>query len=368
METRESKRRKEREEQQIRTEKMAKISKGSTQSQLLLTTQRRGSMEDSIKIIDPNIRILDEIRKLQQEMKEARMETKEDIRTACAELREEIKDTRAEIRKDVKKELEIIGKKMDKLTTDLNKTQKEVEQIKERTNILEKSSKELNKQQEEQKRMEWNNELRYREKCIKLRGLTEKSKEDLYERLIPALARYVDITPEEMEMEIDKMFRINSPQNKDRNVSRDVAICFARTKVRDRFIQQSYENKLWIEDMEIKIFKDIPPQIMMSRQKYKPLTRLLKNINIDFRWDRIEGLSFFYQQRRYKIDTIDKANEIEMKLRKEYKENGGKRDYPTKEWRASKNNGTNKEKTVKELERFDPLERTETETDLLNWN
>ncbi|XP_042303374.1 uncharacterized protein LOC121920277 [Sceloporus undulatus] len=290
METRESTRRK---------EEMAKSNKGLTQSQLLLTT-RRGSMEDSIKITDPNIRILDEIRKLQQEIKDARLETKEDIRNVCAELREEIKDTRSEIRKDVKKELDSFGKKIDKLSEDLNKTQKEVEQIKERTDILEKSSKEFNHQQEEQRRMVWNNELRYREKCIKLRGLVEQNKEDLYERLIPALAKFVDITPEELEMEIDKTFRINSPFNKERNTPRDIVICFARTKVRDRFIQQSYESKLWIEDNEIKIFKDIPPQIMLNRQKYKPLIQLLKHLNIDYRWERIEGLTFFTNRKDIK--------------------------------------------------------------------
>lgn len=310
---------------------------------------RRGSTEGTIKITDPIMHLIDEVGKIRQEMRELRQEMKEDLRGSIQEIRGEIKEMREEVKRDFKKELESFGKKMEKMTCEIKNTQKEVEKIRERTGDLENTSKEIIKKQEQQQAMEWNNELRYRDKCIKIRGLPEKSNEDLTERLIPDLAKYVGISEESMEQEIDKLFRVNSVQAREKKIPRDIVICLVRTKMRDLIIQKNYEVKFIIEDQEIKIFKDLPPQILAARLKYKTLTQLLKQVNINYRWERIEGLSFYYNQKRHKIDNEEKARDMERKLRREFKDNDdGRKESSTqsREWKSR----TNKRKKRNEKE------------------
>ncbi|XP_042305118.1 uncharacterized protein PF11_0207-like [Sceloporus undulatus] len=327
MDTRSSVRRKEAKEQ---SNNMAPPKKTLTQSQLQLTTQRRGSLEDSIKVTDPNILLLDEIRKIRQEMIELRSELKEDIKEASQETREEIKETRSEIketrseiRKDLKKELDILGKRMDKISTDVSKTQKDLDTYKVKILELEKSNTDLVQKQEQQYWKDLNQELKYREKSIKIRGVSEKPGGNLFERIVPSLAEFIGFSLERTEWEIDKIFRIQSSQAKDKNLPRDIVVSCVRSRIRDIIIHNSYNNKLIIEDKEAKIFKDIPPAVMLSRQKYRTLVNILKNLGIDFRWERLEGLSFTYRQKRHKIDNIDGAKEMEERLRKDFKENKG---------------------------------------------
>lgn len=333
---------------------MAAARKATTQPQLQI--QRRGSTEDTMRVIDPNMLVLEEIRKIRQEMKELRHEMKEDLRESSQETRDEMKEIRSEIRRDLKKELDNFGRKMEKMTQDISKTQKEVEKIKEKTDRLDKTSNEISQLQVQQQSKDLMNELRYRDKCIKIRGLEEKSKEDLYTRIIPVLAEYIDYSEERMEAELDNLFRINSNVARDRKIPRDILVCFMKSRTKDKIIQRSYEQELIIEGNALKIFKDIPPQIMTQRQKYKPLIQLLRNMRIDYRWERIEGLTVIYEQRRYKIDNLDKAREMEKRLLGDHKDKGNERrekKFQTKEWRASKDrirNNSGERKNPDELE------------------
>lgn len=296
---------------------MANAKKNLTQSQPL--SQRRGSIEEGIRTIDPNLLVLEELRKMRAEMKELRTELKEDIKESNKELREEMKETRAEIRKDFKRELDNVVKRMDKMNLEMNKTQKDVEKIKERTSNLEGSVTDLRQKQDYQQRKELYQDLKYRDKCVKVRGILEKPNEDLYELLLPPLAVFLGYSVEKMESECDKIFRINSVQAREKNYPRDIIICCTRTRVRDLIIQKSYDSILMIEDKEAKIYKDIPPSIMLARQKYRGLINLLRYLKVEYRWDRVEGVSFIYRQKRIKIDTLEKAKEMEIKLRRENK-------------------------------------------------
>ncbi|XP_042299869.1 uncharacterized protein PF11_0207-like [Sceloporus undulatus] len=328
---------------------MATSKKPQIQTQIQSQIQRRGSSEGTIKITDPIMHLIEEVGKIRQEMRELRQEMKEDLRGTNQEIRGEIKETREEIRKDFKKELDNFGKKMEKMTSDIKTTQKEVEKIKERTVELENTSRQILKKQEQQQFTEWNNEMRYRDRCIKIRGLPEKSNENLAERLIPDLAKYMGLPVETMDQEIDKLFRVNSIQAREKKIPRDIVTCLVRTKIRDQIIQKNFEEKFIVEDQEIKIFKDLPPQILAARLKYKTLTQILKHLNINYRWERIEGLSFYYNQKRYRIDNEEKAREMEKKLRRESREKEDKNKEKTtqpREWRPR----YNKEKKHEEKE------------------
>ncbi|XP_042317710.1 uncharacterized protein PF11_0207-like [Sceloporus undulatus] len=331
-------------EKERKTEKMAMVKKGYTQTQTLIQRRGSGSIgDDTMKIVDPIAALVDEIKSLRQELRENRQEMKEDLKESIRDIREEIKEARLEIRKDFKKEIDNMGKRMDKFSSELNKNQKEIEKLKDKNNMIEKMTMEISKKQETQQSLDWTNELRYRDRCIKIRGLKESQGENLEKRIIKPLADFIKIEEEIMNLEIDKLFRVNSQQAKDKKLPRDVVICFVRTKFKELIIQESYANKLIVEDTEIKIFKDIHPQIMIERQKYKSLVLTLNKMEINYKWDRIEGLSFLYKQKRYKIDNIDIANELEEKLKNETK-NMNEEKNSFKEWKNSSYRQERKEK------------------------
>lgn len=339
--------------------KMAANKKTTNISQV---PQRRGSMEGSIKVIDPSLHILEEIRKLRQEMKDQRHEMKDDLKESMQEIREEIKEARIEMRKDYKKEMDSHSKRIEKIASELKNTHKEIQDVKDKTRNLEQISKELRYKQETQYNMEMNNELRYRDRCIKIKDLLKKSNEDLTERVLPDLAKYLGLTEESMELEIDKIFRVNSTQAREKKIPRDVVVCLVRSKIRDLIIQKNYDRKLFIENKEIRIFKDIPSQILVARSKYKSLTQLLKQLNINYKWERIEGLTFFCNQKRFRIDNEEKAKEAERRLKKEYRDKGeeGRENYHYKrEWRNRniKRKGNEEEGTDLHKDKQDNEER-----------
>lgn len=98
-----------------------------------------------------------------------------------------------------------------------------------------------------------------------------------------------------------------------------------------------------IENNEINIFKDIPPQILMEIERYKFLTQLLKNLKIDFRWEGIEDLSVMYKQRRCKIDNIEKVKDMEQRIKREKEDERTDRIHQTREWRVRRHKENRKE-------------------------
>lgn len=158
-------------------------------------------------------------------------------------------------------------------------------------------------------------EIRYRERSAKIRGLPEKEKERLLDSLVPETAKYLDLSEESVDLQIKKIFRINSTFAKERNLSRDTAICFTNSRIREKLCQLSYEEKMVIEGKEIEIFRDMPAYVLKKRQDYRFLTQLLQRKEIRYRWEKVEGIMVTYRHKRYKIHTIERAKEFYRKLK-----------------------------------------------------
>ncbi|XP_042309475.1 uncharacterized protein PF11_0207-like [Sceloporus undulatus] len=248
----------------------------------------------------------------------------EEFKSFKKDMKQEMRENREEIKEQVRKEVDKLGGKIERISEEIGEVKKEVKEVKIRACDLERTVKSVKErlQQEEGRGMQL--ELKYREKRFKLRGLSECANEKLEERIIPALEEFLELEDGKLETEIDRMFRINSIVARERKVPRDIVIYLLRTKIRDLIVQRSYKGKLVIENEEIQIFKDVPSQILKKRQEYKFLTRLLMKGNIEFRWERVEVVSFIYKQRRYRVDTIEKAKEMYDKLQKEW-EDGSKK-------------------------------------------
>ncbi|XP_042332553.1 uncharacterized protein PF11_0207-like [Sceloporus undulatus] len=261
----------------------------------IFSNSRRGSLETSDK---PDIA----------------MTILKELRDFKVQIRQELKDTREEIRLDVHKEIGELSKKIDGMSKDVVELRTEVEEVVVRTKELDRKTERLAKDRETDKQNILIQEIRYRDRSVKIRGLPEKENENLIIQLLPELASYLDIPDETLDLQFEKAFRINSTFAKERNLPRDIVLCFTNSRIREKLCQLNYEERLVIDGKELEVFRDLPANILKKRQEYRFLTQLLQKLNIRYRWERIEGISLTYGQKRYRINSIEKAKDIYKKL------------------------------------------------------
>lgn len=262
-------------------------------------TQRRGSDASSKPVDSTAAFFMEEFKKFKEEM------------------REEFRLSREEAKEDMHKELGAFGKKLDKISKDIDALQVETKTLNTKTEELEGTMNDLQLSQKKQGDKQLTQEMRYREKCLKLRGIPEDLNDDLYGNVLKELAKYLEMNEEELEFFIDKIFRINSAVAKERKLPRDVVVVFIKSKYRDLTLQRSYTTDFRIGDSSIKVYKDIPIEILRKRQDYKFLTLELGRRKIPYSWERIEGVAILYKQKRYRVNTVPKAKDFLRKLRKE---------------------------------------------------
>ncbi|XP_042299853.1 uncharacterized protein LOC121917795 [Sceloporus undulatus] len=229
-------------------------------------------------------------------------------------LAREIKNLRADFKKDLKSELRDFRQTLESVTKELKQVNIRVQKLEEKANSMEDIVKKVKSDQELEKErlldMRALEEQKARQNCLKLRGVKENKGENLYDLLIPILADYMNIPVQEVSWSINKIYRINSKIAKEKSLPRDIVIYFLRQNVKDHLLQTSYQDKLIIEECEIRIFKDVPKRILQRREGYKFLTTQLNRHNILYKWEKLEGISVYFKQRWTKINSVFKANEF----------------------------------------------------------
>lgn len=231
-----------------------------------------------------------------------------------AEIKEELKENRTEMLKDIHNEIEVLVGKIDKTNEDVQAIKKESQETNKKINFLEGKVETLEAKlsQSEQTILLLENKLR--ERSIKLRGVPEEKEENLFEKVIPLIARFIDMEEDYLETQVEKIFRINTKIAREKKLPRDILIGFVNIRIKEEILQQSYKDKLMIEDNVIEIFKDLPPQTLKRRQDFKFLTDILQDKDISYRWNKTEGVSVLYNQKRHLINTTEKAKVFLTKL------------------------------------------------------
>ncbi|XP_042326819.1 uncharacterized protein LOC121932302 [Sceloporus undulatus] len=261
---------------------------------------RRNSMEWGGKQPDISTVILQELREFKKNFK--------------LEIREEQKALRGEIREDMISQTETLSRKIDLINKDISEIKKEVKSTVKKTVDLEKKFMKLEKQQTYEEALIQIQEKRHRDKAIKIRGLEESENENLEERLLPPLAKFLDVSLEMLESQTDKIFRVSSKIAKEKGLPRDIVLCFTSTRLKERCIQRNYKENLVIQGSQISIFKDLSLQTIKQRQQYKPLTALLQKKNINYRWSNPEGITCWFNNKRIRVNSLEKAKEFQKNL------------------------------------------------------
>ncbi|XP_042312742.1 uncharacterized protein PF11_0207-like [Sceloporus undulatus] len=283
---------------------------------------RRDSTDLPNKQQDLTVIILEELREFKKSFK--------------AEIRDEQKSLREEIRLDLQTEIHGIGKKIDSLNKEFKEIKEEVYLNIRKTEELENKIEEIVKIQNKEERALWAQEKKQRDRAIKIRGLPETEGENLETKIIPALANFLDSPEDLINVQIDKLFRIFSKVAQEKGLPRDIAVSFNNSRIRERIIQKNFKEGLTIDNVEVEIYRDLPLSILKQRQQYRFLTALLQRKNISYRWGNIEGVVFMFKERRFKINSLEKAKEFYKRLlQSEEKEKGETRNSPSSETRET---------------------------------
>lgn len=154
---------------------------------------------------------------------------------------------------------------------------------------------------DEKDKLEIKYEMKVRELQLRIRGLEEEEEEDVRDKVVNIMAELLELSPEEVESKLDHVFRIRSSYATKNKRPRDIIVNVMSKKMRDQIVLLSSKNPIEYKEKKVLILKELPRQVLAERKKYRKLTNKLKRKDVRFKWEMPTGLSFTYDDVRYKI-------------------------------------------------------------------
>lgn len=152
------------------------------------------------------------------------------------------------------------------------------------------------------------------ERAVRIRGIPENKQLDLERAVAEAFAGALDWRVENIGYEIEKVYRVNSGFARQRGLPRDVVVYFVRKRMRNDIMQAYYNLRFKVAGHEILLLKEIPSIILRRRKELAFLTDELKKRGIQFRWEIPVGIIFYFDGKRQRIITVEKAKEFYTQL------------------------------------------------------
>ncbi|XP_042320653.1 uncharacterized protein LOC121929306 [Sceloporus undulatus] len=263
------------------------------------------------------------------DMNELFLEKFDNLALTVKNLSKDLNKEFISFKKEIREDLKAINQTVDKLTIDVQKTKQRLEILEFRNEKLENDmSKILNKGEDELDARAMI-DLKLKEKSVKIRGIPEQKDEDVNDKLIAAIANFMNRDPDSFGNEVDKLYRVNSLVAKQKGQPRDVSVHFVRKIVRDKYLNLHNESPFKYEDLELKVMKDIPGRLLQRRRSYIGLTQFLRAEGISYRWDIPEGLIFWWKRKRVYIHTPEQAKNFLRQVKKNHQVGKEGKDKPT---------------------------------------
>ncbi|XP_067318470.1 uncharacterized protein PF3D7_1120000-like [Anolis sagrei] len=267
-------------------------------------TKKGSTTEDSI-----NKEILREILKIaekQNELKEdlKRIETKQE--TQQKNLQEEIQLLRKDLTSEVgtlKEEMNNMAIDIKKIKDDKIKTEKAHIELDQKIKKLEL---EITKTKDLQERLE----MKDLESQLRFRNIIEEPNEDIRQIIIALTATMLNKEQRDLDLEIDKTYRITTNFSKKNKTPRDTIVLFSKKRTRDEILRINSNTPPIYKDNKVIIMKEFPQSIIAKRRKYFFLSDELKKANIKFRWEKPEGLMVSYKEQKHWLTNEEKARDF----------------------------------------------------------
>ncbi|XP_026541541.1 nucleoporin GLE1-like [Notechis scutatus] len=258
--------------------------------------------------------------KLQEMMVKNHSETRADIN----ELKEEMGKLKTEMRSDLSK----LDQKVGSIQHALERNKHTIKEVEKRTEQTEKKLETVD-QQIKTVSKEMEDSLIYIEmdkaaSYLRFQNILETKDEDLELAMAEILAKALDRDKEKMLKEMDDVYRVSTSYARRNKLPKEVHIRFTRRKVRDIIYKISREEAIVYKGKEIQILKQIPRRVREQKRDYKFLATQLNKRDILFHWLIPEGMLVSWEEKKIKIDTLEKAQEL-------YKQLAGLEDQSSKE-------------------------------------
>lgn len=98
-------------------------------------------------------------------------------------------------------------------------------------------------------------------------------------------------SPEEIEKELDQIYRLKSLYSEQKKIPKDVPVNFLTKKLKDEKIKQSFLNLIEYKGKKVLIRRELPKQVILESKRFRKLTDKLRGGNLRFRWEFPMGVS-----------------------------------------------------------------------------
>lgn len=177
---------------------------------------RRPSIEQPLIPGEGNPNMLEEIKRIVQ-----------DLSVKMTNLSADMTSFKAEIRAEIRADLKDISQSMGKTMGELSKMRKDIDKMKETCGTYDRRIEEISGNQKSQmiETLKW--ECKAREKSVRIRGLKEVEGENLMESLVPTLAEFLQCDAQIFSLGLDRIFRLNSIVAKKKKNPKRRCYCFS---------------------------------------------------------------------------------------------------------------------------------------------
>ncbi|XP_032073547.1 proteasomal ubiquitin receptor ADRM1 homolog isoform X1 [Thamnophis elegans] len=231
-----------------------------------------------------------------QSIQEALVKSQETIAKNHEEIKNEMRELKEEIRQINEKMANILqktAKNEQKMEDKPEQTEKEVQEVAQVNKDLEETVIVL--------------EMEKAAYFLRFQNIKEEKRENLMDVITELLAGALQKTKQEVQVEIGEIFRIHTNYTRRHKLPREVRVRFTKKRLRDEILKRSREEPLKYKRKKNVMLKQVPRRVTDQRRQYQFLTSQLIKCNVIFRWLIPEGILVIWQNKRFRLDSLDKA-------------------------------------------------------------
>lgn len=116
---------------------------------------------------------------------------------------------------------------------------------------------------------------------LSLRGVPELLGENIYQRIVDALAGFLNEQPDEIKDKMDLIYRVNSIYAEKKNIPRDVIVQLLTKKMKEDILREQYKTPLEIDGKMITVMKELPRKEIMEQLDQITYKQILPSIQQD---------------------------------------------------------------------------------------
>lgn len=174
-----------------------------------------------------------------------------------------------------------MSERIETLKTEINKSNDKIKEIERKTNAIGLELKQENRMLKDQVMLL---ECKLLDNYIRFRGVPESEKE-AREEMINIISEFLEMPPDEVERECDIIYRVNSDFARQKKLLRDIVVKMTTCKMRDLILAKQYQEPMEISGKRIKIWREMPRDLIIQRKEYRQLTDKLRQEQVRYRWE-----------------------------------------------------------------------------------